>query len=122
MRVGQRLCKHPSAEAFGCLVLSHLPVEIVRFAEEVLVAGMEDTPHAGLDADHPDHVPIEVAAEILRSGATGKAREPRRRSPLPAAASRPAYPSPTLKSSTRTPDLDALEIRRGWEPARGVDL
>jgi DNA polymerase I len=41
--------------------------EVVRFLEQVMVAGMDEIVNAGLDDDHPDWVPIDVEAEILES-------------------------------------------------------
>jgi hypothetical protein len=40
---------------------------VVKFIEEVIVAGMDEMVNPGLDAEHPDWVRIEVDAKILES-------------------------------------------------------
>jgi hypothetical protein len=41
--------------------------EVARFLERVLVAGMNEVVNPGLEADHPDWVPVEVEAEVVGS-------------------------------------------------------
>jgi len=42
--------------------------KVARFVEEVvMVAGMDEVLNPGLDANHPDRVPVEVDVEILES-------------------------------------------------------
>ncbi len=41
--------------------------EVARFLEELMVAGMDEVMNPGLDADHPDRVPVEVAIEVVES-------------------------------------------------------
>jgi hypothetical protein len=41
--------------------------EVVKFIEEVIVAGMDEMVNPGLDAEHPDWVRIEADAKILES-------------------------------------------------------
>ena len=43
--------------------------EVFRFVEEVMVAGMDEIVNPGLDAFHPDRVPVEVEVESRRSWA-----------------------------------------------------
>jgi DNA polymerase I-like protein with 3'-5' exonuclease and polymerase domains len=45
--------------------------EVVCFLEEVMVAGMDEVLNPGLDAAHPERVPVEVEAEIIRSWGEG---------------------------------------------------
>jgi DNA polymerase I-like protein with 3'-5' exonuclease and polymerase domains len=39
--------------------------EVARFVEEVMVAGMNDVLNSGLNADHPDWVPVRVDVEVI---------------------------------------------------------
>jgi DNA polymerase I len=41
--------------------------EVAAFVEEVMVAGMDGVVNSGLEAKHPDRIPIEVDAKILKS-------------------------------------------------------
>lgn len=41
--------------------------EVARFVEEVMVAGMDEVVNCGLDANHPERVPVKVDVEILES-------------------------------------------------------
>jgi DNA polymerase I-like protein with 3'-5' exonuclease and polymerase domains len=41
--------------------------EVARFLEEIMVAGMNEVVNPGLEADHPDWVPVEVEAEVVGS-------------------------------------------------------
>jgi DNA polymerase-1 len=41
--------------------------EVARFVEEVMVAGMNDVLNSGLNADHPDWVPVKVDVEAVDS-------------------------------------------------------
>ena len=45
--------------------------EVVRFLEEVMIAGMNEVVNPGLEADHPDWVPVEVEADIVGSWGEG---------------------------------------------------
>ena len=45
--------------------------EVARFVEKVMVAGMNEVLNSGLDADHPDWVPVEVDVEVVDSWGEG---------------------------------------------------
>jgi DNA polymerase I-like protein with 3'-5' exonuclease and polymerase domains len=45
--------------------------EVARFVEEVMVAGMNEVLNSGLDADHPDWVPVKVDVEVVDSWGEG---------------------------------------------------
>jgi DNA polymerase-1 len=45
--------------------------EVARFLEEVMVAGMDEILNPGLDADHPERVPVEVEVEVVESWGEG---------------------------------------------------
>jgi DNA polymerase-1 len=45
--------------------------EVARFVAEVMVAGMNEVLNPGLDANHPDWVPIEVDVEAVDSWGEG---------------------------------------------------
>jgi DNA polymerase I len=45
--------------------------EVARFVEEVMVAGMNEVLNSGLDADHPDWVPVKVDVEVVASWGEG---------------------------------------------------
>jgi DNA polymerase-1 len=45
--------------------------EVAQFVEEVMVAGMNEVLNSGLDADHPDWVPVEVDVEVIESWGKG---------------------------------------------------
>jgi DNA polymerase I-like protein with 3'-5' exonuclease and polymerase domains len=45
--------------------------EVARFLEEVMVAGMDEVLNSGLDAAHPERVPVEVEVEIVGSWGEG---------------------------------------------------
>jgi len=45
--------------------------EVARFVEEVMVGGMNEVLNPGLDANHPDWVPVEVDVEVVDSWGKG---------------------------------------------------
>ena len=45
--------------------------EVGQFVEEVMVAGMNEVLNYGLDADHPDWVPVKVDVEVVDSWGGG---------------------------------------------------
>jgi DNA polymerase I-like protein with 3'-5' exonuclease and polymerase domains len=45
--------------------------ETARFLEEAMVAGMNEVLNSGLDADHPERVPVEVDVEVVDSWGEG---------------------------------------------------
>ncbi len=40
---------------------------MARFLKEVMVVGMDKVLNPGLDADHPERVPVEVDVEVVES-------------------------------------------------------
>jgi len=45
--------------------------EVAGLVGEVLVAGIDEVLIPGLDADHPDRVPVEVDVEVVESWGNG---------------------------------------------------
>ncbi len=43
--------------------------QVARFVKKVMAAGMNEVLNPGLDANHPERVPVKVDVEIVRSWA-----------------------------------------------------
>jgi len=44
---------------------------VARFLEEVMAAVMNEVLNSGLDADHPERVPVEVDVKVVDSWSEG---------------------------------------------------